>query len=220
MTEQDWLACVDPTPMLGFLRGKAGKRKWRLFGVACCRRLWKLLPPDRRTLLEASERYSDEQSTAGELYDIATRVQSDHANQASNLACEAVRCCADLGDEEGAIALAAYYAGGAAEAIEMEMAAASREKQAQVAFLRDIFSNPFRPIYLNPAWLIPVTNLATAAYEERALPSGELDTARLAVLADALEEAGCQDANILGHLRSPGPHVRGCWPVDLLLGKE
>ena len=43
---------------------------------------------------------------------------------------------------------------------------------------------------------------------------------RLAVLFDALEEAGCDDAEILNHLRSPGPHVRGCWAVDLLLGKE
>jgi hypothetical protein len=65
-----------------------------------------------------------------------------------------------------------------------------------------------------------VRHLAQAAYEERSLPSGELDTARLAVLADALEEAGCADAAILSHLRGPGPHVRGCWAVDLLLGKE
>jgi hypothetical protein len=50
--------------------------------------------------------------------------------------------------------------------------------------------------------------------------AGTLDTSRLAVLADALEDAGCDRADILGHLRGPGPHVRGCWAVDLLLGKE
>jgi hypothetical protein len=61
--------------------------------------------------------------------------------------------------------------------------------------------------------------LAQAAYDERVLPAGTLDTARLAVLADALEDAGCADADLLGHLRGPGPHVRGCWAVDLLLGK-
>jgi hypothetical protein len=65
-----------------------------------------------------------------------------------------------------------------------------------------------------------VASLARAAYEERALSSGELDPIRLAVLADALEEAGCDDTDILAHLRAPGPHVRGCWPVDLLLGKS
>jgi hypothetical protein len=52
------------------------------------------------------------------------------------------------------------------------------------------------------------------------LPSSELDTARLTVLADALEEAGCGDGEMLGHLRSAGPHVRGCWALDLVLGKE
>jgi hypothetical protein len=65
-----------------------------------------------------------------------------------------------------------------------------------------------------------VTSLATAAYDERILPSGELDPARLAVLSDALEEAGCDDPDILNHLRSSGPHVRGCWAVDLILGNS
>jgi predicted DNA-binding WGR domain protein len=65
-----------------------------------------------------------------------------------------------------------------------------------------------------------VLALAQAAYEERIMPSGELDPARLAVLSDALEEAGCDNPDILAHLRSLGPHVRGCWVVDLLLGKE
>jgi len=65
-----------------------------------------------------------------------------------------------------------------------------------------------------------VRRLAEAAYAERQLPAGALDPARLAVLADALEEAGCTDADILGHLRAAAPHARGCWAVDLLLGKE
>ena len=62
--------------------------------------------------------------------------------------------------------------------------------------------------------------LAEAAYDRRHLPSGELDPARLAVLADALEEAGCTDPDLLDHLRGPGPHYRGCWVIDLLLGKQ
>jgi hypothetical protein len=93
------------------------------------------------------------------------------------------------------------------------------ERRLQCGFVRDIF-NPFRPVSINPAWLTPtVTALAIAAYEECVLPAGELDPARLAVLADALEEAGCDKDEILTHLRSPGPHIRGCWPVDALLGK-
>ncbi len=64
-----------------------------------------------------------------------------------------------------------------------------------------------------------VAALAMPAYDERLLTSGHLDPARLAVLSDALEEAGCTDADILTHLRSPGHHVRGCWALDLVLGK-
>jgi hypothetical protein len=87
--------------------------------------------------------------------------------------------------------------------------------------LREVVGNPFRPVTVAPAWLTPtVKGLASAAYEERVQPSCELDAARLGVLADALEEAGCDNGDILAHCRGPGPHVRGCWVVDLLLGKE
>jgi hypothetical protein len=93
----------------------------------------------------------------------------------------------------------------------------------QAALLHDIFGNPFRPVALNPAWLAwqdgTIPRLAQASYEDRGLPSGHLDPARLAVLADALEEAGCDNQDILSHLRGPGPHVRGCWALDLVLGR-
>ena len=56
--------------------------------------------------------------------------------------------------------------------------------------------------------------------DERSLPRGELDVTRLAILADALEDAGCTDEVILNHLRSPGPHIRGCFVLDLLLDKR
>jgi hypothetical protein len=91
--------------------------------------------------------------------------------------------------------------------------------------LRDIFGNLFRPLLpVSPAWLAwsncTIPRLAEAAYNERQYPAGTLDVARLAVLADALEEAGCDDAGLVGHLRSEGPHVRGCWAIDLVLAKE
>ncbi len=88
------------------------------------------------------------------------------------------------------------------------------------AFVAEVVGNPFRRASFDPAWRAPAaTTIAQAAYAERELPSGHLDTARLAVLSDALEEAGCIDEAILDHLRSPGPHVRGCWALDLVLGK-
>lgn len=86
--------------------------------------------------------------------------------------------------------------------------------QTTSAFLRDIFGNPFRPTTLDQSWLTStVTALAHAIYQERAFD-------RLPILADALEDAGCTNQEILAHCRGPGPHARGCWAVDLLLKKE
>jgi hypothetical protein len=94
------------------------------------------------------------------------------------------------------------------------------EERAQPAVVCDIFGNPFRPVQLDAFWLTQATtSLARATYNERLMPSGHLDPARLAVLADAPKEVACTEA-ILDHLRSPGPDVRGCWPVDLVPGKE
>ena len=102
-----------------------------------------------------------------------------------------------------------------------ELSHSAAESRAQAALLADIFGNPFRPVAFERAWRTPQTlGLAQAAYEERELPSGLLDPARLAVLADALEEAGCTAADLLVHLRSGGEHVRGCWAVDLILFKD
>jgi hypothetical protein len=92
-------------------------------------------------------------------------------------------------------------------------------EEEQCALFRCVFGNPFRPAAFDPAWRTPtVLALAEAAYQERLMPSGELDPQRLAVLADALEEAGA-DASLLAHLRSAGPHVRGCFAVDLVTGR-
>jgi hypothetical protein len=74
---------------------------------------------------------------------------------------------------------------------------------------------PGRPARARQALTTP---LSLEPLEDRTLPAGTLDADRLAVLADALEEAGCDNAEVLGHLRSPGPHVRGCFAVDLCLG--
>jgi hypothetical protein len=80
--------------------------------------------------------------------------------------------------------------------------------------LRDIYGSPFRPTTLDTAWLTSeVVVLAQTIYDNRAF-------GRLPELADALEQAGCTDADVLDHCRQPGEHVRGCWVVDLVLGKE
>lgn len=87
--------------------------------------------------------------------------------------------------------------------------------------VRDVFPNPFRVAVLGPTHRTPaVSSLAQAAYDERDLPSGHINPARLAVLSDALEESGCADGDLLSHLRASGPHIRGCWALDLILGKQ
>jgi hypothetical protein len=83
----------------------------------------------------------------------------------------------------------------------------------QAALLREIFGNPFHPVTIDRAWLTAnVAGLAQSIYDDRAFD-------RLPILADALEDAGCDNADILNHCRQPGEHVRGCWVVDLVLGK-
>jgi hypothetical protein len=90
--------------------------------------------------------------------------------------------------------------------------------------LRDIFGNPFQVPTVEPSWLAwndrCVERIAEGIYEGRRVPDGTLDSARLAILADALLDSGCDDEELLAHCRSAGPHVRGCWAVDLLLRRE
>jgi hypothetical protein len=82
----------------------------------------------------------------------------------------------------------------------------------QPTLLREVFGNPFSPVTLNPSWLAPtVLTLANGIYEEKAFD-------RMPILADALQDAGCDNEDILNHCRQPGEHVRGCWVVDLLTG--
>jgi hypothetical protein len=104
--------------------------------------------------------------------------------------------------------------------------AAHAECLAQVELLRDIFFTPFHLMSVIDSSVRTwndgdIVNLATSIYGERSLPEGTLDVQRLAILGDALEEAGCTNVDILSHCRQPGAvHVWGCWLVDLLLEKE
>jgi hypothetical protein len=88
------------------------------------------------------------------------------------------------------------------------------ERKSQANVLRDIFGNPFRPTTLDLRWLTAtVIDLATAVYQEKAFD-------RMGILGDALMDVGCDGDEIIGHCRGEGVHVRGCWAIDLLLGKD
>jgi hypothetical protein len=242
MTEADWNSCTDPQAMLEWLRHqrRASDRKLRLFAVGCCRRIWHLLTdPRSRRAVEVMERAADGEVDEEDLYLVVTGAET--------VADAAVTSSATVEQEAGVSAAfaalnatiaarkaAAYSSANACSAVYHAATAANEpapantrkaERAAQSRLLRDLFGNPFRsPPRLYPSVLDwndrVVVRLANAVYEGRELPSGTLDPARLAVLADAVEEAGCVDAELLGHLRGPGPHVRGCWVVDLTLGKE
>jgi hypothetical protein len=205
MTEAGWLACKDPYPMLDFLRGRASDRKLRLFACALGRRLWDRFGQEEvRRAVEWAERVADGQAGPDELDGVC------------KAACWSVRA----GHAAWAAANSAYPAARHAAAAAATQAGMTGLRKAGVAaVLREVF-HPFRPVAADPSWRTPdVVMLAEAAYQERLLPQGALDTARLALLADALEDAGCTDEEVLGHLRGPGPHVRGCWALDLCLGK-
>jgi hypothetical protein len=239
MTEDEWLACTDTQKMLTFLRGKARDRKLRLFACACHRRA-RQVPGDDELLkaVDSLERYADgpvggwgpgaiERAEGAVIgpgdrgwrsipwVEHAASYAVARATWPEPQRLEAAEAAAFPGTSEGPSA--------ARTARDLEVAyyrAVYAGRGEQCRLLRDILGNPFRPVTVTPAWRTPqVVALAQAAYDQRELPAGTLDVARLAILADALEDAGCDQPDLLGHLHGPGPHVRGCWAVDLLLGK-
>jgi hypothetical protein len=209
--------------MLDALRGMASDRKLRLFAVACCRRIWHLLSDTAsRRAVEAAELFADEQISKEELQSAFVTGTSAMLAERGNLA------YVSSGGGRGGPVMAAYITAfvgvdscGAAEGVASCAIRAATgnggdewtERAKQVGILRDIIGNPFRPVALDPAWRTPaVFHLAQALYDDRAFD-------QLPILADALEEAGCREQSVLDHLRSPGPHVRGCWALDLILGR-
>jgi len=231
-----WLECDAPETMLNRLR-EASQRKLRLYGAACCRRITDLLGPGARRAIEAAERFAAGAITAAELKTIrqqalarpGTPKGEDIPQLARQEALAAVGHVSQVGKQTcwGSVRLAARSAveavahgpTWAAAAISDRVDVCDRlrqgERRAQADLLRDIFPNPFSPpITPDPAWQTPlILDLARRITDEG-------DIAGLPILADALEEAGCDNHEILDHLRSPGPHVRGCRAVDLILGKN
>jgi hypothetical protein len=233
MTEQEWLQATDPQAMLEFIQGKASDRKLRLLTVAACRHISDLLPERCRTAATVLELYADglvgitEYREAWSQADIESRMCAQDPPDATTYAAESVMISSppttasvEYALSTAAIAFGSNAANGFPEqdydlAVEMGRMRAAAE---QAQFIRCIFGPlPFRPITLDPAWLTwqdgLLVSMAQQMYE-----SG--DFTDLPILADALEEAGCTDADILSHCRSGGEHVRGCWVVDALLGKQ
>jgi hypothetical protein len=194
ITEAEWLTGEDARALLEHLRPRASRRKLRLFACAGCRWSGDGLEGARgRHALELAESFADATTFKLEMTTARSAARGLPRVAGHGLAWRAAT-----------------------------MMAARLPARTPAAFLvREIFGNPFRSLALDSAWVTgTVETLAWAAHDERSLPGGTLDSVRLAVLADALEEAGCTESALLEHLRTPGPHFRGCWAVDLLLSKD
>lgn len=218
-------------------------RQARLFACACCRRVWQHLDADHRIAVEVAERAADKQAKRVDLEAAVNQARSivlfsdpsSFASPGSSLSrgnwnfmviCSLNR---DFFCNPGAAAAATAVGSNPDKAANDCRAllhfrdspeAARREEGAQCDLLRAMVGPEEKPA-VDPTWVSwrdgTIPKLARAACGERDLPAGHLDRARLAILADALEEAGCSNASILAVLRGPGPLVRGCWAVEVLL---
>jgi hypothetical protein len=196
VTESEWWRVRNPAPMLGFLEGRASDRKLRLVMVAWCRRVWDSLPKRHRKFVDATDRYVEGELTEEELIGYNRGFSDPYHWTDPNPWTDA---CESMGYGERNFSTVSIW------------------QRSQTDLLREIFGPlPFRPVTVHPSWLEwnggTVVQLARSIYEDRRFQD-------LPILADALEEAGCTDQDILGHCRSGLDHVRGCWVVDLVLGK-
>jgi hypothetical protein len=210
MTETDWFACTEPAPMLEFLRGKVSERKLRLFAVTCCRRIWHLLERPDQSALTVAERYADGVASPEEVTETRQSLLPMPPRVGRYLRRRAIwdAVWGTLTEQVDAL----HVARAAAWALHGD-----GELGNLAVWLRHIVGNPFHPVKSDPSWLTwnggTVPKLARGIYEGRRFRD-------MPVLADALEEAGCSDRDMLLHCRRKVDHVRGCWLVDLLLGKQ
>jgi hypothetical protein len=196
MTEREWLTTSDPRAMIRLLASRGWDRSLWLFTVACFGR-FRRIGAGVRAAMEATERYADGLATEAEMRKYNTAVIA--AESADHAAAECQRTVAKRGR--------GYRPAGGGPRTR------GQEARAQAALLREVAGNPFRPVAFSLAWRTDTAvALAEQMYESR-------DFGAMPILADALQEAGCDSEEIMAHCRGPGPHVRGCWVVDLVLGE-
>ena len=230
MIEAEWLACRDRRAVLAFLTEKVTDRKLRLFACACCRRVWRLMRHEEsRRAVEIAERFADgivgdaDRSEARRAAAVVTQARGiapaptdprweRRAASSAYYAVAGEAAKAANGSSELAVEAVIWQNGG--HAARDSSGLVGSEQLLQTHFLRDIFGNPFRPVEFSPAWRTDTAvTLAQQMYDAR-------EFSAMPILADALQDAGCDSDDILDHCRGSGPHIRGCWVVDLVLGKE
>ena len=215
MTEAEWLASADAGAMVRAPEAGVAPdgRKLRLFLVACCRAVWDHVTDSRiRRLVEVSEQVADGTVKPDVLFKPFHKAQEViTADRYKARTDPAYRRRAELAE---AVRTACGPSSGWWELSALPGLATGSGAAEQARLARDVFGNPFRPVSFSPSWRTDtVLSLARQMYE-----SG--DFSAMPILADALQDAGCDNEAILSHCRGDGPHVRGCWVVDLVLGKE
>ena len=207
------------------LKAPGAKRKLRLLNVAACQSVWRLFTiADCRRAIEVGERAAEGK---------ASRAEADQFLGRANAQLRSTHSPAQRRNQWNAAAFTASLRAGV-EAVIIVMGAVAdmrcrewgvvdltrfnklrEEADRDLAeIFREIFPNPFQPIAIDPRWLTSnVVDLSSAIYAERAFHL-------MPILADALMDAGCDSEEVIHHCRGDGPHVRGCWVVDLLTGRS
>jgi hypothetical protein len=211
VNEDEWLSSIDPQSMLDFLHDIASDRKLRLLGVACLRASWNMLGDIRsRRAVEMTERFADSEVSASEL----ASVESEAWDVRDELWDSEVRDNRVWFAEAAALTSSCYE----------WSRAINRPAKFDYPFrvplpehcdlMRDLFGNPFRVVLIDSSCLTSaVVNLAGSIYKSS-------DFNLLPNLANVIEEAGCDEQLILDHCRCGDNHARGCWVLDLILGKK
>lgn len=209
MTEAEWLACADPMALFRATQDRATRRQDRLFYAGCARLLVRAIEPCCYRTLDAAEILSDcpsasdaLKSLAGEAWDHVFSLETEHPPDLHWHTAQLVSSAADWSED------------GIDHVLDLcEQPQSPSDSIAIVCLsLRCVFGNPFRPVTLSPSWLTStVVAIARGMYDAR-------DFSAMPILADALQDAGCENADVLAHCRGLGPHVRGCWVVDGVLG--
>jgi len=191
MRESEWLNGTDPARMLRFRHGIVSDRQLWLFVVACFSRVWPGVEESVQCAVEVTERFVEGLATRDEMEACGSEIDTFGLVDSWSTALLAVEYCQDTASPD-----------------------AKSEAFIQAHILRDILGNPFRPVTVEESWLTTtVVALARQMYESQ-------DFSTMPILADALEDADCDNTDILFHCRQPGEHVRGCWVVDLLTGRK
>jgi hypothetical protein len=226
MTRDEWLTSTNPGGMLVFAtHRRVPDRKLLLFAVACMRRQEQYLGGEHLAgmsrVTEVAERLADGLATKTELRDAHAALEHlfgyGHTNgDGFTTALWATHAGGNWAGKAAKTAAQAAGTNDAAALLTTDMIATVLEQQKHAELLRCIVGDPFaKPLASSPYSLNcgSVRSLAEGIYQDHAFD-------RLPIFADALEDAGCTEPDVLAHCREPGPHARGCWVVDWILGKH